>query len=260
MPTARSTLRGAATALALVLIGAAGGCTGDSGSDGESSGDAGSSAPPPTTTPTPLQQFDTSVVTAARGDFCRLVPQWAIEQALDSRASGERSYADGDRAEVVKGTTDVAHEYSCRWDGPRQTIARAWVFAPPVARSQAKSLAADLGKADGCRAVTDAPAFGSPSVARVCKDDGATTASFAGLFADAWLSCSIYQGPKAPSRLKDGELLERAGEWCVQVAAAVNTSETDPMASPPASASPSAPASPSGSPSPSGSSSPTGGG
>lgn len=240
MPVAVPPRRRALAAIALVATTALAGCT---GGDSEGPDDAGTSAPPPTTTPTPLPRFDTSVVTVARGDFCDLVPRWAIEQALDGRASSDSTYADGDRAEVVPGTTDVAHEYSCRWKGPNQRIARAWVFAPPVARSQAKVLVEGLGKQQGCRAVDDAPAFGKPTIARICTAGGATTASFAGLFVDAWLSCSLYQGPKASDRLTDGELLDRAGEWCVQVASAVNTSDTDPMASSSASSSDSSPSS-----------------
>ena len=91
------------------------------------------------------------------------------------------------------------------------TTARAWVFAPPVTQKRARALAGGASRGAGCRVAEDAPSFGAPSVAVTCETPQRTTTSFHGLFGDAWLSCSL-------SVAGDGDLLERAGRWCVTVA------------------------------------------
>jgi hypothetical protein len=106
----------------------------------------------------------------------------------------------------------VAHEYGCRWSAADGTTAQGWVFAPPVTPGQAERLRRAAAKADGCRAVPDAPRFGSRSVAVRC-DDGTT--AFHGLFGDAWLSCSVTVRGSA-----SGDAVERTGRWCVSVAQA----------------------------------------
>jgi hypothetical protein len=166
--------------------------------------------PVPSAVSTPLTDFATDGVTIARADFCARVAPDAVEEALGGAAESSETYANGDRAQVAPGVHDVVHEYGCTWKAADGTIARAWVFAPPVTAEQAAALRkAATGR--GCRPIKDAPAYGDPSVAVRC---GAETA-FHGLFGDAWLSCSVEATEGEP-----GALLDRTGRWCVTVAQA----------------------------------------
>jgi hypothetical protein len=98
-------------------------------------------------------------------------------------------------------------------------VARAWVFAPPVTPDEARALAAAAARERGCRALPDAPAFGSPTAAIACTGGGDQRVSFRGLFGDAWLACSL----SAPTSERDQDALaDRAGRWCVAVARAAS--------------------------------------
>jgi hypothetical protein len=176
------------------------------------SGGSEPSAAPTSAAPTPLAEFATDTLTVARSDFCSRVAPAAVEDAVGGESESADTWANGDRARLADGVTDVAHEYGCRWSAADGTTAQGWVFAPPVTPRQAERLRRAAAKADGCRAVPDAPRFGSRSVAVRC-DDGTT--AFHGLFGDAWLSCSVtVRGPAA------GDAVERTGRWCVSVAQA----------------------------------------
>ncbi|HEY9565786.1 MAG TPA: hypothetical protein VIR30_18630, partial [Nocardioides sp.] len=99
-------------------------------------------------------------------------------------------------------------------------VARAWVFVPQVPPARAKSLVADAKKKrTGC--TTNAGGgFGSPAVGSVCRTEDGSQATYAGLFVDAWLSCSLgVPDTKAPAP----ELRASAGEWCVEAAKAAST-------------------------------------
>ncbi len=174
----------------------------------------------PTTTPTPLSGFDSGSVTVARADFCGLVPPSAAELALGGPVATTSDYVNGERAQITDALHDVAHEYSCSWSGEDGATARAWVFAPVVTRKQARAMIRELGREKGC-STPDAESFGKPSVATVCTtsaDGRQLRAAYHGLFVDAWLSCSVSGGAD-----DEKALLDRAGEWCVQVATAVDT-------------------------------------
>jgi hypothetical protein len=174
-----------------------------------SGGGSEPAARPSTVAPTPLSELATGTLTAARADFCSQVAPTSVEDALGTEPDATDAWANGDRAQLAEGVTDVAHEYGCRWRASDGTTAQGWVFAPPVTPGQAERLRHAATAADGCRAVPDAPPFGSRSVAVRC-DDGTT--SYHGLFGDAWLSCSLTaSGPDA---------LDRTGRWCVTVAQA----------------------------------------
>ncbi|GAB6985844.1 hypothetical protein [Nocardioides pyridinolyticus] len=159
----------------------------------------------PTAEPTPLTDFATDEVTIARDAFCSRVAPAAVEDALGGAPARADEWVNGDRA-TVGGVTDVVHEFGCRWRAADGTAVSGWVFAPPVTPGRAAVLRRAAARADGCRPVAGAPAYGSPSVAVRC-DDGTT--SFHGLFGDAWLSCSAPSGDLAV-----------AGRWCVSVAQA----------------------------------------
>lgn len=162
----------------------------------------------PEASSTPLQDFATDDVAIARGEFCARVAPDAVAAALGAEPADADTWANGDRTRLSDGVRDVAHEYGCSWTAADGSVARAWVFAPPVTTSAAAALGRQSRRADGCRPVPDAPAYGDPSVAVRCGDEIA----FHGLFGDAWLSCSLQTSE-----------LDRAGRWCVAVAQAASS-------------------------------------
>lgn len=165
---------------------------------------------------TDLADFDTSTAVVQRAPFCLLVPDGAVEAALaDQGAVDLTDYRNGEESEVLPGG-DVAHEHGCRF-GTDGLEARAWVFAPPVGADRAQDLVA-AAVTKKCAARTDAPAYGEPSVAVVCTRKAVRTASYRGLFGDAWLACSLT----LPVAVEETELLARTGRWCVAVAQAAS--------------------------------------
>jgi hypothetical protein len=174
---------------------------------------------PPETVDVPsttLTDFDTTELVAARVGFCDAVPPEAVNEALDGEPIATAAYGNGDRAKVAGTVRDVAHEFSCAWRGQDGTVARAWVFAPPVTPDRAATLVADARKGEGCRPDADAPAYGVPSLALVCDDGGTRLQSYRGLFGDAWLTCQL----SVPRSVAPAALEARAGRWCVSVAEA----------------------------------------
>ena len=164
---------------------------------------------------TDLVDFDTSAAVVQRAPFCDLLPDEAVTEALGADAE-PTTYANGEESEVLPGG-DVSHEYGCVFSAGEESAgdARAWVFAPPVTTARAEELV-EATPAKGCRPAGSAPAFGTPSVALVCASGDLRTASFRGLFGDAWLSCSLT----LPAGAAGDDLLTRAGRWCVAVAEA----------------------------------------
>jgi len=206
-------LRAAVSAALLAgsLLAGLAGCSMGGGSDDPKS--APSSSPP-----TPLADFDTDGISFLRGDFCSLIPHAAAERAVGGTVAHTTSYSNGQRGAIAPDVHDVAHEYSCGYRSAGGTLARAWVFAPPVTPSMAKRLVAMQAKTKGCTTPASAPPFGKPTVAMVCKTGSARTATYSGLFVDAWLSCSLT-AKGVPSKT----LLQRAGEWCVAVVSSGRT-------------------------------------
>ena len=145
-----------------------------------------------------------------------MAPQ-AVTDALGAEVGPDpadtRSWANGDRTKLADGVRDVAHEYGCAWTAADGTVATAWVFAPPVTADRAGELARDARRADRCRPLPDAPAYGAPSIAVSCGTKGGARTTFQGLFGDAWLSCSLEKPGAAPD-------VDRTGHWCVAVAEA----------------------------------------
>lgn len=185
------------------------------------SDDTSPSTDPVAYTATPLADFDSTSATVRRTEFCDRLPAEAATDALGTGASGS-AYGNGDTSDVVPGG-DVSHEYGCRFVPTDTTVvdteARAWVFAPPVGADRAQELVRSATSARGCRADAVAPAFGNPTLALQCTADGRRTASFRGLFGDAWLTCSLTLPATVPAR----ELVDRAGRWCVAVARAASS-------------------------------------
>lgn len=172
---------------------------------------------------TDLADYDTAAAVVQRAPFCELIPDAAAEAALGTDAD-VTTYGNGEKSEALPGG-DVSHEYGCLFSGAGTTEgdgtsaaigARGWVFAPPVTPERAAQLAkAAAGK--GCVVQPDAPAYGTPSVALLCTQGELRTASYRGLFGDAWLACSLTL---RPGDATDAELTERVGRWCVAVAEA----------------------------------------
>ncbi|GAA4696999.1 hypothetical protein [Nocardioides conyzicola] len=198
MPVVRRTaVLIAAATLALALAG----CTSDD------------SDPPaqPRASSTPLADFATDDVSVARAAFCPRIAPEAVAEALGAEPDGSEAWANGDRARLADGLRDVAHEYGCSWTAADGTVARAWVFAPPVTSARAAVLARQARRAEGCQSLADAPAYGAPSTAVRCGRGLA----FQGLFGDAWLTCSLQTAATPPD-------LDRTGRWCVSVAQAAS--------------------------------------
>lgn len=192
----------AGVAVAVVLLLGASACSG--GSDEPAT-------PPPSPTATSLTDLATDDLTVARASFCAQVAPAAVEDALGAEPASADEWANGERAELADGVTDVAHEFGCRWSAADGTTALGWVFAPPITPRRAEELGRAATQVTGCRAVPGAPPFGTHAVAVRCQDG---TTAFHGLFGDAWLSCSL-QVPAAGAG--GGTDVERAGRWCATV-------------------------------------------
>jgi hypothetical protein len=176
--------------------------------------DEPTSSGPPSFSTTPLESFDTSLVTVPRAGFCDSVDPRQVAAALGGEPVDARSYDSGEEVTLTEGVTDVAHEFGCTWVYADQSEARAWVFAPPVDSDRARRLVREAGRQQDCLASPD-PAFGSPSVGLLCTGEAGGRASYQGLFGDAWLTCELTS--KDPE-VTGAELLRRAGAWCVGVA------------------------------------------
>jgi hypothetical protein len=200
--------RARTVALAAVLTFLLGACTGDD----EPAAEADPSAPS-----TPLASYAADTVVLDRGPFCEDIPAAAVEEALGGTATDSTTYGNGERARLTDDVRDVSHEFGCTFRAEDGTTARAWLFAPPVTPARARDLVKDARSGQGCRPEPQDPGFGQKSVAVVCEADGETTASYRGLFGDAWLSCSLAV---ATGSVQDSALLDRTGRWCVQVAEA----------------------------------------
>jgi hypothetical protein len=187
--------------VAALVVCTAAACTGSGDEPSEPS-----AAPPATA----LGDLDTASVTVARADFCSSIPEAAAEAALDGEVARTAHYGNGDSVEIAAGITDVSHEFGCRFAGESGAEARAWIFAPQVTPARARELVAEVRRTKGCTPLPQAPAFGTPSIAVSCTGKAAVTASYRGLFGDAWLACSVTR-PSA-----DG-LPEAADQWCSAV-------------------------------------------
>ena len=182
-----------------------------------------------------LASVDTATLTVRRAAFCSRVPAATVAAALGAPARTAASWRPGQTMQIGNKVNDVVDEYGCSWATASGAVARAWVFAPPIAHARAKALAKAVPS--GCRPLTASPiptspaatsptatasptgspspassatatpgwAYGSPTSALTCGDG----IMLRGLFGDAWLTCEL------PST--DVDL---AGRWCLAVARA----------------------------------------
>lgn len=120
------------------------------------------------------------------GDFCDRIDERAVSAAVGADPEPAH-YANGERAELAPGVTDVAHEFGCVFTSAEGTQARAWVAVPPVTAAQARR----IGPGKGC---TDAgPGLGDPGFAATCTSPRGTTSVLAGLYTDTWFGCSLTE-------------------------------------------------------------------
>ncbi|WP_121254841.1 hypothetical protein [Nocardioides ferulae] len=174
--------------------------------------EAGRQQPPAAATP--LSGLDTDALVAARAAFCDAVPAAWVEDVLGSEPSQAQAWGNGDTLPAAAGVRDVAHEFGCRWAAGDLAV-EGWVFAPPVTAARARELVGAARETTGCTPLPAAAALGSPSVALTCgAPHGQSTATYAGLLGDAWLTCRVT-GPAARA-----ELAETADRWCGMVLAA----------------------------------------
>lgn len=164
---------------------------------------------------TTIADYDGTTVTVSRASFCELYADKAVAAAV-GEVTSTRHHGNGEK---VPGVGDLGHEYGCTFVGEDRVVASAWVFVPPVTVDQAKQLVRDARSRTGCRAVPG-HRFGSPALGLVCRGGRTATASYRGLFGDAWLTCEIRTPEYATARLSEEKLLEAAGDWCVQSATA----------------------------------------
>ncbi|WP_435745542.1 hypothetical protein [Nocardioides sp. SYSU DS0663] len=162
-----------------------------------------------------LSEVETRGLAVLRAPFCDGVPAEAVLAALGRPPRTTDTWENGETAPLTPTTTDVAHEHGCRWSSGPMTAA-AWVFAPPVTAARAEALGRAAMRRGGCEPVADAPAFGEPSTALLCRSGRRAEVSFRGLLGDAWLVCSL--GGRAAG---DADaLLARADQWCGAVVTA----------------------------------------
>ena len=172
----------------------------------------------PTPSPTPITKLNTVAMQVPRIEFCTLVPEGAISDALDGRPESDAAYGNGDEEELPGIGTDVVHEIGCSWTSTDGSAARAWVFARPIDTTFAKTVIAAAKKTEGCRTVPG-PAYGKPAATQLCQFSGGDQrVRHAGLFGKTWLTCELSAA--------GGELTElrtRTDRWCVEVVNALNT-------------------------------------
>jgi hypothetical protein len=169
----------------------------------------------PTVDPT-AAEVDLSRLPIPRSDFCDLLDRDDVEQALGGPVASTYFYGNGERRRLAPGVTDVSHEYNCTFRGDGGDEARVWVFAEPVTLHEARTLAREATGAAGCKELADAPTYGTPTAATVCRERKPTrrVASLRGLFGDAWLTCELT----AAGRASATTTADRAEQWCVRVA------------------------------------------
>ncbi len=168
--------------------------------------------------PPGVQDISTALV-VDRAPFCQNVDAAAVQSALGGQFTDSLTYGNGDRVEIGS-VSDVAHEYGCRWDGPRDLTARAWVFVPPVTLQEAKAMIKVSRSTKGCEPLKGS--FGAPSLGLACSGKSRQQASYRGLFGDAWLTCTL----SAPATMKAGKVARRTDRWCAAVALAAGEEPT----------------------------------
>lgn len=170
--------------------------------------------------PSTLAEVDTEVA-VPRLEFCALVPDSAVADALGAEPTSGETWEPGDTPEAGDDSTAAeqsVQEVGCAWSAGR-TTARAWTFAEPVSTERAERLVAAAGERRGCEvdAQGEQAAYGDPSVRQRCEvEGGGVRVRYAGLFDDTWLTCEL-EGPAVGAQVDD-----RSEQWCVEVLGALD--------------------------------------
>lgn len=181
----------------------------------------------PSTPPGPTDAaLDLSGLPVLRSEFCHVLSREDAAQALDGPVVSTGHYGNGEEAELAPGYVDVAHEYACVYDGADGTTATAWVFARPVAATEARALVRRERERDDC-AFPDSVGFGTPGLTSVCKvagdaDPDMMRARLAGLFGDTWVGCEVAEPADRPAGDR-ADVVQRAQQWCTEVVTAMST-------------------------------------
>ena len=172
----------------------------------------------PEPSPTPISSLNTAAMQVPRIEFCGLVPDAAVSDALGGKAKSDAAYGNGDVQRVAGVGQDVVHEIGCTWTAEDGSTAKAWVYARPVDAAFARTVVAASAKKKGCSKVAG-PAYGKPSTTQQCEfPDGTQRVRHAGLFGQSWLTCEL----SSPGT-DDASLRSRTDAWCVQVVNALDT-------------------------------------
>lgn len=226
LPRARVARRRLLTAAGLPLaLASLIGCTG--GSDQEE-------AATPSADPSSAH-LDLSRLPVPRAPFCETLPGQGVTDALQGEVAQTGHYSNGDEVEVRPGYTDIVHEHGCVYESAEGSVARAWVFARPVDRAEAKRQVRRARRGRDC-ALPDSIAFGTPSLVSACEvpADRAGTevmvrARLEGLFGDSWVGCEVAEpvssqgaaGTGGTTRQERKAVVRRAEQWCTEVVTAV---------------------------------------
>ena len=174
--------------------------------------------------------LDLSGLPVPRAEFCMLLDEDDVAQALQGPILDTAHYGNGDETEIRPGYVDVSHEYGCTFEGAPGREARAWVFARPVQRSEARLLVRRARQGDDC-AFPKPLVFGSPGLISVCEVAGpppekapAVRTRLEGLFGDSWAGCEVTEPlPREAAGGPRGDGVQRAVQWCTQVVTAAST-------------------------------------
>ena len=120
----------------------------------------------PDPAPTPIASLNTVEMELPRIEFCQLVPDEAVEDAVGGKPASDSSYGNGEEVEMAGVGKDVVHEIGCSWTGDDGTTARAWVFARPVDTAFARSVIASGSEDQGM------PHDRRPAVREAGRDPG----------------------------------------------------------------------------------------
>jgi hypothetical protein len=178
----------------------------------------------PKASPTPLASLNTSSMQIPRIEFCKLLPDSAVQDALGAKPDSSASYRPGDSVDLPGVGKEVVHEIGCLWRTSAGATARAWIFARPVDAAFARDTIASGKETKGCT-VTPGPAYGEPSTTQTCRlPDGSTRVRHAGLFGQTWLTCEVGDPGTEKNSAGKHAVRQRADRWCVEVVNALNTS------------------------------------
>ncbi|SDR71370.1 hypothetical protein SAMN04488570_0122 [Nocardioides scoriae] len=177
-----------------------------------------------TPSPTPMSRLETNALELPRIDFCSLVPDDAVADALGNASGADErprsaAYGNGDQLALADIGRDRVQELGCSWSAGG-TAARAWLFARPADAALARRVRAEAAERTGCR-VVDAP-FGRAAFRQSCDaTQDRQRVRYAGLFDQTWLTCEVAGPRDVGAAGQQASTRRRAEQWCVRVASSL---------------------------------------